>query len=245
MLELALNLLALIALIGASFLAVRLGAEWLTQRRWHATRERILACAQGMADALKLARGPAPDPRMDLWHGQSLHAQWWLATGAHHLRENGQLLSPTGPVFADGRPTLAFRHLSNVLMVARFMKPLPIRFSLTTMYGVPASVSVDDAAFDGKFKLNGDDGGAIRQLFADSNLRASLVQVFGDEGLSAPLLVLPGGRPRRDGTGVMLAANEHGMVVYWHSPRPTVAAEFAVAVATAGDALAQAGRTVG
>jgi hypothetical protein len=238
----ALNLLALLVFIALTLLAVRAGAEWVTRLLWKSCRRSVTLSADRIASALGLAAIPSPDLRMGLWHGHIPGAELWLATGAYHLGPRRLMLEPTGPSFSDGAPVLVFGHFCNLLLVVRYSHPLPVQFSLSSMYGVKAGIVTGDALFDQRCRLNGVDSSAIKLLFGELALRDSLLHLFGEDCRDTRLIAPLRRNPRLDGTGVMVAANEQGMVVYWSSPCEEHAADFATALVRAGSTLAAANK---
>jgi hypothetical protein len=229
--ELALNLLGLMGVIALTLIVVYAGFNALGRLIWRLQRERIGICAEHIAAHLSLTSAPPPDPRTQLWRGRTQTCELWLTTGSMYYGPTGFQLDSCGPGFIDGLPQFSFEHLGSLLVVARFLEPLPVRFTMSTMYAVTANIETGDRRFDQVFKLkaeradNKDHIKQITQMFASAPLRDALLAIFGPDR-------------SRDGTGIMIAVNECGLMAYWDSPKPDRAADFSRAVADAIDKIA-------
>ncbi len=134
------------------------------------------------------------------------------------------MLDPAGPGCTNRVANLSFARVTAVLVVARLVRPLPDRFKLSTMRGAEATLKTGDAPFDRYFKLSGEESAGVRRVFSGAPLRDALLDIYG---------------PSRDpsGSGIMIAANECGLMVYWDSPGKARTADFARAVAHAVERL--------
>jgi len=191
---------------------------------WRAMRKRVEACAALAATSLSLQPAAAPDQRMLLWEGTHREHDFWIATSATYEGPSGLMLDTAGPGFIDGRPRLSFARVNSVLVVARLVRPLPDPFKLSTMRSAEATLTTGDAGFDRHFKLSGEASAGVRRVFSGAPLRAALLDIYG---------------PSRDpsGSGIMICANECGLMVYWDSPHKARTADFARAVAYAVERL--------
>lgn len=201
--------------------AVALSFVWLI---WRVRHRRVGACAGRMASSLSLTFAPAPHPHMQVWQGLTLEHPIWLATCAMCHGPIGVLPDPGGPVFFDGAPRLSFARYNALLMVVRLCDPMPDPFTLCTMRSAEATQDTGDARFDLRFKLSCARSVAVRRAFSSAPLRDALLGIYG---------------PDRDHpeTGIMVAANKRGLVVYWGTPRDRRAVEFGRSVAHAAERL--------
>ena len=225
--ELILDLLGLLGVIALTLVAAYVGFKMLGRLIWRSQRERISTCASHIATALSLTGAAPPDPcnpRMQLWQGRMPGGELWLATGAMHYGPTGLQQDRCGPGFIKGAPQFSFEHLGSLMVIARFLTPLPVQFTLTTGYGVIAHLETGDSRFDQTFKLNAAQGDDIRRLFSSASLRDALLAIFGPDR-------------ERTGIGMSVSVNECGLVAYWSSPNPDRAADFGRAVAVAVDRL--------
>lgn len=121
------------------------------------------------------------------------------------------------PAFAAEAPRLAFARVASLVLVARHAEPMPESFVLSKLRGATARLRTGEARFDAAFDLSGSREVAVLRIFAGAPLRDALLALFGPERNS-------------DGRGLLVAANERGLVIYWDGPRAARVTELARAV---------------
>jgi hypothetical protein len=219
-----LNLAGLAGLIVGT-LAAAAGFFWaISWFAWRLGRSRAGACASAIARGLSLTRSRHRDKRISTWRGRAMDAEIWVASPALWEGPYGRRLDPAGPGFVDGEPRIVFERGASVLVLVRYPSPMVEAFRAWTLRGSEGTVRTGDGEFDRVFKLDGPRPEAVLRLFSSPALRQLLLRIYG-----------PSGSP--DSTGILIAANEQGLLAHWSSPGADRAVDFGRSVAKAAERL--------